>query len=450
MLWYSEVDKNCNKILEHRFPGVTNIGDLTQIENWNDIPKVDLICAGFPCQPYSTAGLDRKGDEDERAIFQYIADSLGVLGFPELFLENVSGILTLGGTSVIGSLAEIGYDCQWQIVRASDAGACHRRARWFCIASHSDSKRKRSGATRTIRGKGASEQQIDKIRPDGSDRLPENASINSSDAGGPGEIQGESGGKGLLQERGGGRNRDKVRPVGSSGVFGASTDSSRVGQFKGSGQFSEEGGWETTQPKSGDIKPSRSGEIVADSDSSGCQTRRNPRHPSELQNGGESLGFASRSPRPRGTVADPDSLGTERISGAMGGADSEGCTAEELNRSKDRDAVTDSGEIVADSSFERSQRHREHGLSETSGQEHSDWGNYGTAVRRWEEVTGRLAPPGLKDGKLSPVFVEWMMGLPLGYITDLGLSRVAELKALGNGVVWQQAYLALILLNQQN
>ena len=369
MLWYSEVDKNCNKILEHRFPGVTNIGDLTQIENWNDIPKVDLICAGFPCQPYSTAGIDRKGDEDERAIFQYIADSLGVLGFPELFLENVSGILTLGGTSVIGSLAEIGYDCQWQIVRASDAGACHRRARWFCIASHSDSKRKRSGATRTIRGKGASEQQIDKIRPDGSDRLPENASINSSDAGGPGEIQGESGGKGLLQERGGGRNRDKVRPVGSSGVFGASTDS--------------------------------------------------------------------------------DSLGTERISGAMGGADSEGCTAEELNRSKDRDAVTDSGEIVADSSFERSQRHREHGLSETSGQEHSDWGNYGTAVRRWEEVTGRLAPPGLKDGKLSPVFVEWMMGLPLGYITDLGLSRVAELKALGNGVVWQQAYLALILLNEQ-
>ncbi|MCH2416774.1 MAG: DNA cytosine methyltransferase [Acidimicrobiales bacterium] len=370
MLWYSEVDKNCNKILEHRFPGVTNIGDLTQIENWNDIPKVDLICAGFPCQPYSTAGIDRKGDEDERAIFQYIADSLGVLGFPELFLENVSGILTLGGTSVIGSLAEIGYDCQWQIVRASDAGACHRRARWFCIASHSDSKRKRSGATRTIRGKGASEQQIDKIRPDGSDRLPENASINSSDAGGPGEIQGESGGKGLLQERGGGRNRDKVRPVGSSGVFGASTDS--------------------------------------------------------------------------------DSLGTERISGAMGGADSEGCTAEELNRSKDRDAVTDSGEIVADSSFERSQRHREHGLSETSGQEHSDWGGYGTAVRRWEEVTGRLAPPGLKDGKLSPVFVEWMMGLPLGYITDLGLSRVAELKALGNGVVWQQAYLALFLLNEQN
>ena len=369
MLWYSEVDKNCNKILEHRFPGVTNIGDLTQIENWNDIPKVDLICAGFPCQPYSTAGIDRKGDEDERAIFQYIADSLGVLGFPELFLENVSGILTLGGTSVIGSLAEIGYDCQWQIVRASDAGACHRRARWFCIASHSDSKRKRSGATRTIRGKGASEQQIDKIRPDGSDRLPENASINSSDAGGPGEIQGESGGKGLLQERGGGRNRAKVRPVGSSGVFGASTD---------------------------------------------C-----------------------------------DSLGTERISGAMGGADSEGCTAEELNRSKDRDAVTDSGEIVADSSFERSQRHREHGLSETSGQEHSDWGGYGTAVRRWEEVTGRTAPPGLKDGKLSPVFVEWMMGLPLGYITDLGLSRVAELKALGNGVVWQQAYLALILLNEQ-
>ncbi len=74
------------------------------------------------------------------------------------------------------------------------------------------------------------------------------------------------------------------------------------------------------------------------------------------------------------------------------------------------------------------------------------------AVRRWEKVTGNLAPsptkPDGRDGarRLSSEFTEWMMGLPKGWITGLGLSRKDELKACGNGVVPQQAALALSLL----
>lgn len=74
------------------------------------------------------------------------------------------------------------------------------------------------------------------------------------------------------------------------------------------------------------------------------------------------------------------------------------------------------------------------------------------AVKRWEEVTGMKAPaPTKPDGKegaqgLSSEFTEWMMGLPKGWITGLGLSRKDELKACGNGVVPQQAELALRLL----
>ena len=74
------------------------------------------------------------------------------------------------------------------------------------------------------------------------------------------------------------------------------------------------------------------------------------------------------------------------------------------------------------------------------------------AVKRWEEVTGMKAPnPTKPDGKegahrLSSEFTEWMMGLPKGWVTGLGLSRKDELKACGNGVVPQQAELALRLL----
>jgi len=57
-------------------------------------------------------------------------------------------------------------------------------------------------------------------------------------------------------------------------------------------------------------------------------------------------------------------------------------------------------------------------------------------------------PPTLVDGKLNAKFVEYMMGLPIGWVTDLELSRSQQLKMLGNGVVPQQAYYALELLHE--
>ena len=73
-----------------------------------------------------------------------------------------------------------------------------------------------------------------------------------------------------------------------------------------------------------------------------------------------------------------------------------------------------------------------------------DFGHYAPAVARWERVLGRSAPSPTqpsKNGKpqLSPAFTEWMMGLPAGWVTDVGLPRTQQLRALGNGVVPQQA-----------
>jgi DNA (cytosine-5)-methyltransferase 1 len=80
------------------------------------------------------------------------------------------------------------------------------------------------------------------------------------------------------------------------------------------------------------------------------------------------------------------------------------------------------------------------------------WGDYGAAIARWEHILGRPAPsPTMTSAKgnpqLSPAFVEWLMGLPAGWVTDApGITRNEALKALGNGVVPQQAEAALRFL----
>lgn len=89
-------------------------------------------------------------------------------------------------------------------------------------------------------------------------------------------------------------------------------------------------------------------------------------------------------------------------------------------------------------------------------QVHIEWGKFGPAIQLWEQYLGREAPaPTKPDGKegnhrLSSKFTEWMMGLPDGWITDAGLTRNEELKLAGNGVVPQQAELAMRLLLENN
>ena len=137
----SDIDKHANTLLTHHHPNVPNLGDLTKVD-WRDVEQVDLLCAGYPFQPFSLAG-NRKGEDDERAIFEYIADGISILRPRWLLLENVPGHLTLGGTSVIATLTKLGYDnIQWGIVRASDTGAPHKRARLFIWAQTSNTSSK--------------------------------------------------------------------------------------------------------------------------------------------------------------------------------------------------------------------------------------------------------------------------------------------------------------------
>lgn len=95
---------------------------------------VDIVVAGFPCQPWSVAG-SRLGTEDERWLWPRIAEIIGDVGPRYAFLENVPGLVNGRGLgAVLGGLADLGFDAEWTTLRASDVGAPHRRERLFILA----------------------------------------------------------------------------------------------------------------------------------------------------------------------------------------------------------------------------------------------------------------------------------------------------------------------------
>jgi DNA (cytosine-5)-methyltransferase 1 len=131
MVWCAENDKYASKLIEKRF-NKPNLNDIKTI-NWDEVEPIDILTAGYPCQPFSHAG-QRKGTEDERHLWPYIIKAISKLRPKFIILENVRGHLSLGFKEVLSDLAQNGYDAKWRIVRASDVGAPHQRARLFIIA----------------------------------------------------------------------------------------------------------------------------------------------------------------------------------------------------------------------------------------------------------------------------------------------------------------------------
>ena len=130
-VWCAEFDKYASQVIEQRF-NIPNYGNIKEID-WALLDPIDILTAGYPCQPFSHAGY-RKGTDDERHIFPYILEAISILRPRWAILENVRGHLSLGLKEVLAGLASIGYDAKWQVVRASDVGAPHQRARVFIVA----------------------------------------------------------------------------------------------------------------------------------------------------------------------------------------------------------------------------------------------------------------------------------------------------------------------------
>ena len=95
---------------------------------------VDFVFGGFPCQPFSVAGKN-KGESDERNMWPDTFRVISEIRPRYALLENVPNLLTHKyARRIFADLAQIGYDCEWDVVGASDVGANHRRERVWILA----------------------------------------------------------------------------------------------------------------------------------------------------------------------------------------------------------------------------------------------------------------------------------------------------------------------------
>ena len=135
-LWQSEINPYASRVLKKHWPATPNLGDINDID-WRTVPTVDLVCGGYPCQPFSTAG-SRNGTNDPRHLWPRFADCIRILRPRFALLENVTGHLSLGFGNVQADLAALGYDAQWDCIPAAAVGAPHLRDRIFVIATRND------------------------------------------------------------------------------------------------------------------------------------------------------------------------------------------------------------------------------------------------------------------------------------------------------------------------
>lgn len=136
LAWVAENDKAASVLLEARYPGVPNLGDIKAVD-WSTVERVDVLAAGIPCQPHSFAGKGR-GSDDERDLVGAFIEAVRALRPKLVILENVPGFKRWGLPRVLGALAELGFHVRWHSVRASEAGASHRRERVFVMAWPAD------------------------------------------------------------------------------------------------------------------------------------------------------------------------------------------------------------------------------------------------------------------------------------------------------------------------
>lgn len=157
--WVAEFDAAPSRILAERFPGVPNLGDVTAVD-WGAVEPVDIIAGGSPCQDVSAAGRRAGMTEGTRSnLWVAMREAIRIVRPEWVCWENVLGALSARATSesdvepgegfvgdrpdgpslralgrVLGDLAALGYDAEWRVVRASDIGAPHQRARVFVLA----------------------------------------------------------------------------------------------------------------------------------------------------------------------------------------------------------------------------------------------------------------------------------------------------------------------------
>ncbi|MDD3156999.1 DNA cytosine methyltransferase [Anaeromusa sp.] len=140
---FCEIEPFCQKVLKKHWPNVPIFEDVKKLgrEALEDagIGRVDIVAGGYPCQPYSLTG-ERKGHEDDRALWPEMFRIISEVRPDWVIGENVAGHVSLGLDNVLSDLESVGYSTQAFIVPACSVGGYHRRDRVFTVANI-DSKR---------------------------------------------------------------------------------------------------------------------------------------------------------------------------------------------------------------------------------------------------------------------------------------------------------------------
>lgn len=171
-LWFSEYEADPSRVLAHHWPTVPNLGDMTRID-WAAAPRPKILSGGTPCQDLSAAGSRAGMTKGTRSnLWVQMREAIATLQPDWVVWENVRGSFSArasssmesgpgcvggcGGSSddvpvlralgrVLGDLSDLGYDTEWRLVRASDLGACHHRARVFVLARKASADTNDSG-----------------------------------------------------------------------------------------------------------------------------------------------------------------------------------------------------------------------------------------------------------------------------------------------------------------
>lgn len=141
-----EQNKYCQSILKKHWPDAQIFDDVCAVGRHN-LPDIDILMGGFPCQDISVAGHQKGIIHGKKSSLWFeMLRIISELRPNIVVLENVPAIARVGGSVVVGGLASIGYDCEWQIISAAQLGAPHLRRRWFCVATNTDRDRQPIGA----------------------------------------------------------------------------------------------------------------------------------------------------------------------------------------------------------------------------------------------------------------------------------------------------------------
>jgi DNA (cytosine-5)-methyltransferase 1 len=156
-LFFCEIDPFCRSILARHWPGVHIYDDVRGLGG-ADIPRVDVLCGGFPCQDVSCAGKRAGIKEGTRSGLWHEFRRIISEARPRyVIIENVRGLLSRGIEGVLQSLAGIGYDAEWTVLSAAACGAPHHRERVFIVAypdsGHNDGECRLLSPLRGILGK---------------------------------------------------------------------------------------------------------------------------------------------------------------------------------------------------------------------------------------------------------------------------------------------------------